>query len=155
MSAPHGGVYGGVYLIHAVGTPYYKAGRSFRVFGRISAIQSHSPFACELLFFAPVKDNADAVALERSLLDALSAWRSRGEWFCIDSDADIRLARRAMAPVFTGRLVLNEAQTRRHYGITKRRQPTKVAPPAQRTIRRDPETSPTSPATPRRHQRTP
>jgi Meiotically up-regulated gene 113 len=69
---------GYVYLIHAVGSSYYKIGKSIEPSRRILQIQPAMPFECEFVKIWPSYFMSDA---EKYMHSQYSTYRRNGEWF--------------------------------------------------------------------------
>jgi len=71
-----------VYIIGAPGW-MHKVGRTANVEARLTALRAASPVPLELIRAIAVQPPDHASELEIRLHEALSEYRSHGEWFCI------------------------------------------------------------------------
>lgn len=69
-----------IYLIHAVGTQFYKIGITCNLQRRFTALQHASPFDLQVLTKIPGN-----TAMEYALHKTLAHNRVRGEWYSFDS----------------------------------------------------------------------
>ena len=73
-----------VYLIKAIGTNYYKIGRTKDIETRLETLQKSSPFDLSLILAI---ETSDSLALEKYFHDKYNDCRVRGEWFELDEYA--------------------------------------------------------------------
>lgn len=84
---PDGPVPGYVYLIHGIGTSWYKIGLSLNTKVRLKQLGTQGPFKNELIHQIKVDD---MVAVESHFHRLFDGKRAEGEWFTLSPD-DIKL----------------------------------------------------------------
>jgi hypothetical protein len=85
-----------VYVLDMLETPFVKIGSTSNIKSRLVSYQTGSPFKIEIAFIARPKLGGCHVASERAAHEILSAYRARGEWFCVDVDTAINAVRAAI-----------------------------------------------------------
>lgn len=84
---PDGPIPGYVYLIHGIGTSWYKIGVSLDTKVRLKQLGTQGPFKIELIHQLKVDD---MVAVESYFHRLFNGKRAEGEWFTLSPD-DIKL----------------------------------------------------------------
>jgi len=76
----------GVYILHAVGTRYYKIGRATNITKRIKGIQTSNPHRIELVKFCETDGRCSSVDIEKIMHEKFKKKHFRGEWFTLTQD---------------------------------------------------------------------
>lgn len=75
-----------LYLIHCVGTKYYKIGISANPIERLVALQLCNPIKLELLMTFGFSSRQASLEAEAWAHKGLSKYAVRGEWFALEDD---------------------------------------------------------------------
>lgn len=73
-----------LYVIHMEG--HYKIGHTQNIEGRLSSIQTGSPFKADLLFSWGYNTSSESRGIEKQLHNRFSQQRVRGEWFKLSGE---------------------------------------------------------------------
>ena len=87
-----------VYLIHCVGSSFYKIGISIQPCKRLKDLQAANPFDLQLLDVTEHKSVNEALKIESGLHMMFADKCVRNEWFNLEHD-DVMLAKKRMQPV--------------------------------------------------------